>query len=103
MRRRALVTYVSQPRPGDVTHSEVALDLPWPLDKSALADLRRDLCSEQGRAVAITSLAWLGPEPLGTCTIASASAPWSTRTATLACAAWFAFGVMVATVTCLAT
>ena len=101
MRRRALVTYVSQPRPGDVTHSEVALDLPWPLDKSALAELRRDLCSEQGRAVAITSLAWLGPEPLGTCIIASA--PWSTRTATLACAAWFAFGVMVATVTCLAT
>lgn len=102
MRRRALVTYVSQPRPGDVTHSEVALDLPWPLDKSALAELRRDLCSEQGRAVAITSLAWLGPEPPGT-TRTIASAPWSTRTATLACAAWFVLGAAVATMVCLTT
>ena len=102
MRRRALVTYVSQPRPGEVTHSEVALDLPWSLDKSALAELRRDLCSEQGRAVAITSLAWLGPESPGT-TRTVASAPWMTRTATLACAAWFAFGATVATVLCMTT
>lgn len=88
MKRRALVTYVSQPRPGLECRSWRALDLPWPMKGADMVQQQREQDAEHGVATSFVSLAWLEPEP---------SAPWTTRTFTLTCVTWFVLGAAVAT------
>ena len=63
MKRRALVTYVSQPRSGLECRSWRVLDLPWPTKGADMVQQQREQDAEHGVATSFVSLTWLEPEP----------------------------------------
>lgn len=63
MKRRALVTFVSQPRPDMECRSWRVQSLPWPTRGEDVVELARVLDDERGTPVSFVSLAWPEPEP----------------------------------------